>query len=138
MKKILIILFAISAISVQAQNMVYFGKGKTIGPVSISGMTAADTTITFTLQGSEFSGKPYSIQCILTDTVETAAVGIYLKASNDGTVYTSLTDSLSFAVSTYPLGKYFTGTSFPYIYGGIYIKKNGCTDGDMKFIIIFR
>ena len=131
-------LLVFPALFAQAQNQVFFGTGKTIGPINVAGLAGADTTIVFTLQGGEISGKPYSIQAILTDTVETGAIGIYLKASNDGSTYTALTDSLSMAVTTYPQGKFFTGNSFPYVYGGIYIKKNASTDGDIKFIIIFR
>lgn len=138
MKKILILMLSVFALIGYGQNQVYYLTGKTIGPIDVAGLSGTDTTIVFTLQGGNISGKSYSIQSVLTDTVETGAIGVYLQASNDGTTYTTLADSVSLAVTTYPQGLYFTGTSFPFVYGRLLINKNAATDGDVKFIILFR
>jgi hypothetical protein len=143
MKKLIFIILLFAGVC-QAQEKVLQGTLKVIGPVDVATLTGADTLIPFQFKPS-FRAEPgqpigYSIQCILTDTVETSAIGVYLEASSMTTAaddFTVLADSLSFAYSTYPLTKYFTGSDFPFPLGGLLINKNGCTEGSVKFVIWF-
>jgi hypothetical protein len=137
MKKFIFILMLMAFAYVgQSQTLCAYGATTTIATTfSVSGLAGADTSIYFKFAQTDWpGGHPYSIQIVLTDTVETHAVGVYLYASNSG-VYTEIADTLSMTVSTYPLAKYFQGDNFPFNAGKIRVVKNGCTDGDLKIIL---
>lgn len=134
MKRLLITFVLILAVTVGFSQVTRVGSGKTVmvATFSISGLSGDDTSFVFAAQEVSY----WSLQTVLTDTIEgDNAVGVWLYGSNDGTSWATLTDSLSFAVTTYPQGKFFTGGSgFPYVYGKVLVKKNGATDGDGRLI----
>ena len=115
-----------------SQTTVYSNVLAETDTIEVASLGGADTMLLFRFQNT----GAYSIQCLTLDTVETAAIGVYLKVSNEGGTFATLGDSLSFAADAWPDSQLFTGTSFPYSWGGIYIKKNGATAGDLKFFIL--
>lgn len=134
MKKILLILAVLFSVYTYGQTSCEINNTTLLlDTANIAGLTGDDTTIYF---GLPQVNKGYAIQVVVTDTVETEALGVYLKASIDGgNTYTVIGDSASIAVTTFPQGVFFTGTYWPYGTGAVMINKNGATDGDIKIYV---
>jgi len=137
MKHIILTLFAFACLLAAAQGQITVAKYATtttlINDLDVAALSGADTTIYFQFP-SAFEGHGFSVEITAADTVVGGAIGVYLKGSNK-TYYGLLTDSLSIDVSTVEQTKFFTGQSFPYKFGAVYVKKNDCTEGILDIVI---
>jgi hypothetical protein len=135
MKKLILIFAIFAAVASYGQHYAKPTDPLVVIPaIDLADLSGADTLIKFKIQRD----RPYSIQPIVGDTISGGAVGIYLQGSNDGATFESLTDSLSFAVGTESETGFFTGQTFPYVWGGILINKNSATEGTISVNIYIK
>lgn len=133
MRKLILIAFVLLGLAAGAQQTCWYAATTRLATVNVATLSGADTTIYFQFPNTD-RAHAYSVQVHVSDTIETAALGVYLKATNYST-YTEIADSLSIAATTFPQAKYFAGDSFPFKTGAVTINKNGATEGTVQLYV---
>lgn len=138
MKRILtLIFFLVVIIGLQAQTVQTVQPGRTVlfSELDITSIAGADTSVKFRLpEGCSY----YSIQYVITDTIEGDTVGLRLYGSNDAASWIQIgTDSL--LVDTFiNATNTFTGTAFYYMFGKVEFSKLSISEGELNLLLNYK
>lgn len=133
MKRLIVIALVLMAFGASSQTLVNKG-GTYTYTVDLAALSGTDTSLNFIMQ--EYARtNPYSVNVITTDSVRANTCGVYLKACNDGINYGIVGDSLAVDSVSETYSAFFTGTSFPYTHGELYVSKGAATAGTLKIVL---
>lgn len=119
------------------------GETTVIGTINAAG---GDTVLPFRFQ-SDTTLDSYSIEAVVTDTIEGSNIGLTIVATDEVkppnyktyyrtiTNFGNVTDSLKIDTMSFPQHKFFIGEKFPFYTGGVLVHTNGATEGTVKLQI---